>query len=429
MVNRTAEIKGLTELIKHRRFAYRQRGKMHILEFLPQTAAEIETILKYANIEKKPVFQSTTGFELDSLHESMIDFQGELLAINTGEMNKIIEVNEYSRYAVVEPGVTQKRLAEYLERHHPGVHHCLVPVFGNDKILYNVYEGLSNECSTRYGYTRNMIQGLEIVLPFGILTKMGSCSVSPLWFSSGPLPEIKDYIIQTGEAGGFITKISLQLYPKTQHREMVVFIIKEPNDIAQTIGEITHCELADQVTVIRKNSPSYLKNIIVVSISLSALSIKELEMKKNILEALFAENNKVMFKKGLSKEMLQSLLPSHLADNEAGEEKNAAFDFLISMQNIFQVWQQTSELSKSCNVTPEYRFVVLDHGHEVLGSISFIIPKVKGSPGSEKLLFDGIWHIITSFGGIPHGLKKKRGPSGVPDNLRNAIDPGKIMLN
>ncbi|MGP3703588.1 MAG: FAD-binding oxidoreductase, partial [Candidatus Bathyarchaeota archaeon] len=76
----------------------------------------------------------------------------------------------------------------------------------------------------QYGFNSDMVCGLEVVLPSGDVCRIGSCSLSPYWFSKGPpLPDLSGLFLGWFGTTGIITKIGIRLYPNKKIRDVEVF--------------------------------------------------------------------------------------------------------------------------------------------------------------------------------------------------------------
>ena len=78
---------------------------------MPKTVEEVQKIVLLANKEKIPITPMGGGFTLSAL---TVPIKGGIV-LDTKRMDKIIEVNEKSKYAIVEAGVSQGALKSYLE--------------------------------------------------------------------------------------------------------------------------------------------------------------------------------------------------------------------------------------------------------------------------------------------------------------------------
>ncbi|MBM4452934.1 MAG: FAD-binding oxidoreductase, partial [Chloroflexi bacterium] len=88
---------------------------------MPKTTEEVQQIVKLANRERVPIVPMGGGMALTGL---VIPLKGGIV-MDMKRMDKILEVNEKARYVVVEGGVPQGMLKEYLKKHHPDLRHSI----------------------------------------------------------------------------------------------------------------------------------------------------------------------------------------------------------------------------------------------------------------------------------------------------------------
>ncbi|GAH72826.1 unnamed protein product, partial [marine sediment metagenome] len=86
---------------------------------MPKTVEEVQKVIILANKEKIPITPLGAGFTLSAL---VVPNKGGIVLDMKG-MDKIIEVNEKNRYAVVEAGVSHAALKTYLEKNYPHLQH------------------------------------------------------------------------------------------------------------------------------------------------------------------------------------------------------------------------------------------------------------------------------------------------------------------
>ena len=82
---------------------------------MPITVEEVQKILLLANEDKIPIVPMGAGMTLSGL---TIPIKGGIV-VDMKRMDQILEINEMSRYALIEAGVATGRLTAYLEKHHP----------------------------------------------------------------------------------------------------------------------------------------------------------------------------------------------------------------------------------------------------------------------------------------------------------------------
>ncbi|MCF8118771.1 MAG: FAD-binding oxidoreductase, partial [Deltaproteobacteria bacterium] len=76
---------------------------------MPKTVEEVRQVVLLANQEKIPVTPLGGGFTLSAL---VVPNQGGMV-LDMKQMDRIIEVDETNRYALIEPGVSQAALQAY----------------------------------------------------------------------------------------------------------------------------------------------------------------------------------------------------------------------------------------------------------------------------------------------------------------------------
>ena len=165
---------------------------------MPKTVEEVQGVLKLANREGIPVTPLGGGFTLSAL---VVPRNGGIV-LDMKKMDRIIEVNERSRYAILEAGVSQAALKTYLEKHHPFLQHSTPEAPPTVTVVGNALIQGHGHISPRYGVNSDMINGMEVVLPTGEVCKIGSCSVTPYWFTRGPLPDLAGLFIGVVESFG-----------------------------------------------------------------------------------------------------------------------------------------------------------------------------------------------------------------------------------
>ena len=100
----------------------------------PKTAEQVQGIVRLANAERIPVVPMGNGMALTGL---VIPLKGGIV-LDMKRMNRILEVNEKARYAVVEGGTSQGVLKAYLQDHHPRLRHSLPDAPPTTTIAANV---------------------------------------------------------------------------------------------------------------------------------------------------------------------------------------------------------------------------------------------------------------------------------------------------
>jgi len=244
----------------------------------PKTTGEVQQIVKLANREKIPVVPLGGGLSLAGL---AVPLRGGI-ALDLKRMDRIIEVNERARYVVVECGVSQGQLVSYLERHHPNLYHSEPGAPPQATIAGNIAIHGQGDLAQVYGFNSDMVNGLEVVLPTGEVCKIGSCSISPHWFTLHPLPDLGLFLGWSGTTG-IITRLSLRLYPSKKIRDVEQFAVEDEELVPEVVHRITHTEMAEDIVAFSQAIPPFANELHTINIFMTADSEKELEFKKGLI--------------------------------------------------------------------------------------------------------------------------------------------------
>lgn len=128
----------------------------------PESTDDIISIIKKANIDRTivTVCGNKTGLAGGSVPQGGI-------VLSTEKMNRILEINETEKYAVVEPGVI---LSDFLtELKSRKLYYPPDPTELNCFIGGTVATNASGSKTFKYGPTRDFVLGFEIILPTGEL--------------------------------------------------------------------------------------------------------------------------------------------------------------------------------------------------------------------------------------------------------------------
>ena len=262
--------------------------KPHAPDFvvMPGSVEEVQEILRLANAEKIPVVPMGGGLVLSGL---TIPLRGGIV-LDMKRMNRMLEVNETSRYAVVEGGASQGMLKAYLEKHHPALKHSLPDAPPIATIAGNVaIHGSGHLSQSEGGFHSEMVTGLEVVLPTGEVVKLGSCSTVPGWFSRAPLPDLVGLFLGWNGTTGIITKIGVKLFPKPRLEDVLVFMTEDIETIPDIITRVTATELAEDLTLSIAPKPDWLRGFQLTIINVVANSESEMKFRKRVIIGTLSE--------------------------------------------------------------------------------------------------------------------------------------------
>ncbi len=328
---------------------------------MPQSVEEVQKIVILANKARIPVTPMGGGFTLSAL---VVPNKGGIVLDMKG-MDHIIEVNEKSRYAVVEAGVSQAALKAYLEKNYPHLQHSTPEAPPTVTVVGNALIQGHGHLSPRYGVNSEMINGMEVVLPTGEVCKIGSCSVSPYWFTRGPLPDLSGLFIGWFGTTGVVTKLSLRLYPKPKFREVLAFSTDDVDLIPEAIFGVTQLDLLEDFFLIMQEKPDWMNHVFFVVI-LSGHFEDEFELKKRIHKNFLQKFNgggKIQFVEDLHPALRKRFLDvPPLAALAADFRKGGGFEYtgaILPIDAIPEAWKKGIEIAHKYGMLCSYVHQVL----------------------------------------------------------------------
>lgn len=202
----------------------------------PRTTAEVQAVVRVAAAQGIPVYPVARGKNwgygdacAPGDHNVIVDLSA---------MDRIVEVNEELAYAVIEPGVSQQQLYEYLRsRTLPLWFDCTGAGLDASIVGNSVDRGFGH---TRYGDHVNDTCGMEIVLADGRILNTGYThypnAKAGRVYRYGVGPFLDGLFAQSNY--GIVTKIGLWLMPEPE--DFVSFYVPVPrhDDLAPLIDRL-----------------------------------------------------------------------------------------------------------------------------------------------------------------------------------------------
>ena len=251
---------------------------------LPATTEEVRQIVLLAGRHGTPVVPMGGGLVLSGLS---VPRRGGIV-LDMKRMNRILEVNEFSHYCVVEAGTSQGVLQAYLARRHPSLKHSIPDAPPAATIAGNIaIHGSGHLSQSEGGFHSEMVTGLEVVLPTGEICRLGSCSTVPKWFSRAPLPDLAGLFLGWNGTTGVITKVGLKLFPNPPLKDVLMFMTEDIESLPTVLFRIIATEMAEDVTFFVTPKPRYFDGFQMTNINVTAHTPKELKLKRALIrEAL-----------------------------------------------------------------------------------------------------------------------------------------------
>ena len=169
----------------------------------PGCMEEVSQILAYANQEHLPVTTRGAG---TGLCGGCVPIHGGIV-MSMMRMNKILEIDEQTMNAVLQPGVLLMEIIEEAANHN--LLYAPDPGEKSASVGGNVMTNAGGMRAVKYGVTRDYVRGLEVVLADGsVLTLGGKTSKNSSGYS------LKDLIVGSEGTLAVVTKITMKLLPK-----------------------------------------------------------------------------------------------------------------------------------------------------------------------------------------------------------------------
>jgi glycolate oxidase len=195
----------------------------------PANTEQVSRVMKLANDHMIPI---TPQGSLTGLSGAAHPIHGGI-ALSLERMNKIIEIDENSLMAVVEPGVLISEVHEETEK--LGLYYPPDPGQESGSIGGNISTNAGGMRAMKYGVTRDFVNGLEVVLTDGSIIQTGGKNVKD---STGY--SLIDLIIGSEGTLGIVTKATLRLIPKPKHTALIYAPFNSTIDAANAVKEIIH---------------------------------------------------------------------------------------------------------------------------------------------------------------------------------------------
>jgi FAD/FMN-containing dehydrogenase len=407
---------------------------------MPRTVAEVQQIVMLANQEKIALTPMGAGLTLSAL---TVPVKGGIV-LDMKRMDRIIEVNEASRYAVIEAGVTQAALRAYLEKNHPHLQHSTPESPPTATVVGNILIHGHGHLTPRYGVNSQMVNGMEVVLPTGEVCKLGSCSVSPCWFSRDPLPDLMGLFLGWLGTTGIVTKLSIQLFPKPGFRDLLLFVSDSAALIPEIIAELSQINLLENCFIITQEKPKWAQRIYYI-IVVSGESEAEFEVKKELHNKIFQKYQDELAP--LSEEpALTSLRTRFLgvppfAATAADFRKGGGFEYtgaILPIEVIPRAWQNGIEIAHKYDLLYQLGIQLLPNGHSVMLAYSYPFNRADEEEAERaRWALDDTNRLTLELGGLvwkPELSAQKlilekmdANTRQLMDRIKKALDPNDIM--
>jgi FAD/FMN-containing dehydrogenase len=211
---------------------------------LPENTEEVREILKACNSHKVGVVamgrgSNIAGIAVPHRNEVMVDMR---------LMNRIIEINEDSAYAVIEPGVTFHQLALAVKPYNFVVHHPTAT--GGGSPLANYLMHPPGNLAAKWD--PDPLLSIEFVTPTGEVVRTGSAAFGDepkSWRSRfGPLPDLTGLFGCSYGIFGLVTKGAVKLFDQGEASRVVFTAWDSFPPVLEYMKRIVRRNVADSCT-------------------------------------------------------------------------------------------------------------------------------------------------------------------------------------
>jgi len=403
---------------------------------MPKKVEEIQEIVRLANKENIRIVPMGGGLTLSGL---IIPVKGGIV-LDMKRMDQIIEINETSRYALLEAGVTTGALLSHLNDYHPGLEPPIPDAPPSATVAGNVLIHGSGYLSQRYGDHGSLINGLEVVLANGEVCKFGSCALSDYWFGRGPIPDFIGLFTSSFGTMGIITKLSIQLFTKPKMREIVFGLLKDPKDLPELLLKVTETRLAEDVLLGMQDMPEWMKGYIFLMVYITGDSKEDMERQVKILKRIYRKA-KARFMKAPQKMINIYMDKPIFAAGAADYRKGGGFEYVgafIPLEKVPEAYERAAEISRKYGIPPTIGSRLIGGIHTIVMFFSYSFNRAdpKDMENAREALHETN-QLALELGGIPwkaelDGQKlmlQKMDPNYKKflKNIKNLLDPNGIM--
>ncbi len=204
----------------------------------PKYVEEIRKILVYCSEEKIAVSPISGGLS-GGFACPTINPAGVMLDLS--RMDRILEVDEENRYAIVEPGVTIGRLWAWMHKHTPD---WAPPIPDGappaSTVMGDAIDRGFSLYTSSVGPQGDNFMCAEVVFPNGDILRTGSWALpgSKPFYKYGIGPDMWSLLMGSQGAFGVITKVAVKIYPHPEFKTVVAWGMSNPYDMQDLTLEI-----------------------------------------------------------------------------------------------------------------------------------------------------------------------------------------------
>ena len=211
-------------------------GQRPLAVVRPGQRAEVVAIMALARRHQVAVYPVSTGKNW-GYGDACAVGAGQLI-VELARMNRIVKLDTELAYAVIEPGVTQGQMADFLRQHHSGLWVDCTGAGPDTSLMGNILErGFGH---SPYGNRAQHIAGLQIVLASGEILSTGfghypQSRVTHL-FGAGVGPSLDGLFTQSNL--GVVVELGIWLMPAVACVSQFIATVPRQQDLAALIDAL-----------------------------------------------------------------------------------------------------------------------------------------------------------------------------------------------
>jgi len=408
---------------------------------MPGSTDQVRKLVKLANERKIPLVPMGGGLTLSGICRPL---RGGIV-LDMKRMNRIIEVDEVSRYALVEAGTSQGMLQAYLKKHHPGLKHSIPDSPPAATIGGNVLIHGSGHMSAEGGFHSEMLNGMEVVLPTGEVVRVGSCAASPYWFSRSPLPDLSGLFLGWTGTTGIVTKLAIKLYPDLPLNDVDVFVTEDAEIVPDVLHRLSGMQVAEDIMAAMSPKPEWMDGFQMLIVNYGARSRRELRLKRDLLRESVREHleKKIGGFVPLPQDMKGQFLeaPQTSLARFADVRKGGGFEYVGAIMPIRlfpEAYRKGMEVAERNGITYSLGARIIGLGHCMMFFFAYPFNRAdEADVKSAQKALEETNELALEMGGIPWKAEapaQKRiisrmdpGTFALMNRLRDTLDPNRIM--
>ncbi|MHA1744830.1 MAG: FAD-binding oxidoreductase [Promethearchaeota archaeon] len=208
----------------------------------PRYTNEVRNILMWCSDRRIPVTPMSAGL---SGGFALPVFKPSGVLLDMSRFDRIIEIDEDNRYAIIEPGVTNGELWAYMKKYHPKY---IPPIADGAPPAATVLgDGIDRGFSlvtSSMGPQGEIFMGAEVVIPVGDILNYGSMALNGTkpFYRWGLGPELFSTLMGSQGAMGIVTKGVVKIFPHPHYKTVKAYAMSNPQDMQNLTLELGKLE-------------------------------------------------------------------------------------------------------------------------------------------------------------------------------------------